>query len=101
MLNLHSALVTQTKETTEAAPYIFEHLLPHFSQDNYLPLTAYNHVDPGLRALSHSDPRAFLDSATKVIDLTPKLGTEIDGINLARLDDTQKDQLALEVRSSV
>jgi sulfonate dioxygenase len=85
-----------TKETSE--PYRYQHLLPHFSQESqYPPLTSFEHVDPAFRALSHPNPRAFLEHATKVIDLTPKLGTEIQGVSLVGLDSAGRDQLALEV----
>lgn len=77
--------------------YRYTHLLPHFSQDRYAPLIPYDHVDPGFRALSHPNPRSFLDSATSVVQLTPNLGNEVQGINLAGLDSDGRDQLALEV----
>ncbi|KAJ7596748.1 hypothetical protein C8J56DRAFT_1011395 [Mycena floridula] len=85
-------------ETTETEPeYEYSHLLPYFSQDHYPPLTPFEHVDPGLRALKHANPRAFLESASSVIELTPKLGSEIRGIQLVNLDSDGRDQLALEV----
>ncbi|GLB36478.1 putative taurine catabolism dioxygenase TauD, TfdA family protein [Lyophyllum shimeji] len=80
----------------ELEPYRYAHLLPHFSQDRYPPLTSFEHVDPGHRALSHPNPRSFLDNAT-VVELTPNLGSEVHGVNLARLNDDARDQLALEV----
>ena len=85
--------------TIEKDAYRYAHLLPHFSQVNYDPLTPFDHVDPGVRALVHSNPRAFLYGATKITDLTPKLGTEVIGIQLTRLDENGRDQLALEVSS--
>ncbi|KAF9229622.1 alpha-ketoglutarate-dependent sulfonate dioxygenase [Gyrodon lividus] len=85
-----------TEEATEET-YKYAHLLPDFSQDKYPPLTPFEHVDPGLRALNHADPRAFLKDATSVIQLTPNLGTEIRGIRLTALDSDGRDQLALEV----
>ncbi|KDQ54879.1 hypothetical protein JAAARDRAFT_37993 [Jaapia argillacea MUCL 33604] len=87
---------SQNPESSEE-PYRYSHLLPHFSQDRYPPLTPFEHVDPGLRALSHPDPRAFLNGATSVVELTPRLGTEIRGLNLSGLDSAGRDQLALEV----
>jgi sulfonate dioxygenase len=81
----------------EEEEYRYAHLLPSFSADRYPPLTPFEHVDPGHRALSHPNPRAFLEGATSVSELTPRLGTEVIGINLAELDNTGRDQLALEV----
>ncbi|KAF8898455.1 TauD-domain-containing protein [Infundibulicybe gibba] len=101
-LSLRSAPGSDNKteenpEKTAESPYRYAHLLPHFSRDHYPPLTPYEHVDPGSRALAHSNPRAFLDNATSVVELTPNLGTEVRGINLAELDNSSRDQLALEV----
>ncbi|KAF8649898.1 hypothetical protein AX16_005657 [Volvariella volvacea WC 439] len=84
-------------EQKEEEPYRYAHLLPHFSEDRYPPLTPFNHVDPGFRALSHPNPHAFLDNATSVIELTPWLGTEVRGVSLTNLDSDSRDQLALEV----
>ncbi|KAJ2989829.1 hypothetical protein NUW54_g8661 [Trametes sanguinea] len=87
-----------SEATKQEEPYKYAHLLPVFPKDeHYPPLTPFEHTDPGLRALSHPNPRAFLDNATSVIDLTPRLGSEIRGVNLAELDSTGRDQLALEV----
>ncbi|KAG6817629.1 hypothetical protein H0H87_006257 [Tephrocybe sp. NHM501043] len=91
-LKLRSAEV----EKKEEQPYRYAHLLPHFSHDHYPPLTPFEHVDPGHRALSHPNPRSFLDNAT-VVELTPSLGNEVHGVSLANLSDEGRDQLALEV----
>lgn len=80
----------------DAEQYRYKHLLPHFSQDHYPPLTPFDHLDPGARALEHPDPRAFLRNATSVVELTPRLGSEITGVNLATLDSAGRDELALE-----
>ncbi|THG98452.1 hypothetical protein EW026_g3730 [Hermanssonia centrifuga] len=77
--------------------YNYAHLFPVFQKDeHYPPLTPFEHVDPGHRALKHENPRSFLANA-KVTQLTPPIGEEVRGVNLATLDDTAKDQLALEV----
>ncbi|KAK2462010.1 hypothetical protein APHAL10511_006473 [Amanita phalloides] len=76
--------------------YRYAHLLPHFSQDRYPPLTPFEHVDPGHRALNHANPRAFLENATSIAEITPHLGTEVVGVNLVELDSDGRDQLALE-----
>ncbi|RDB28961.1 Alpha-ketoglutarate-dependent sulfonate dioxygenase [Hypsizygus marmoreus] len=90
------AVADTDRKSEEAEPYRYAHLLPHFSQDHYPPLTPFDHVDPGRRALSHPNPRSFLDNAT-VVELTPSLGSEVQGVNLAKLDSDARDQLALEV----
>lgn len=80
--------------------YPFEHLLPIFDKSVlYPPLTPFEHRDPAARAsaLPESEQRTFLKDATHVHNLTPKLGTEIVGIDLTSLDGPARDQLALEV----
>ena len=77
--------------------YRYAHLFPTFSSDRYPPLVPYDHVDPGQRALSLPNPHAFLDGATSISEITPRFGTEVVGINLAKLDSTGRDQVALEV----
>ncbi|KAI0321349.1 hypothetical protein OF83DRAFT_1099931 [Amylostereum chailletii] len=85
------------KQGSGEAPYPYAHLLPHFSPATYPPLTPFTHVDPGSRALAHPDPRSFLRNAESVVELTPNLGTEVQGVNLNKLDNDAKDQLALLV----
>ncbi|TFL06360.1 hypothetical protein BDV98DRAFT_559272, partial [Pterulicium gracile] len=78
-------------------PYRYSHLLPHFSTQTYPPLAPFQHADPGHRALKLEHPRAFLDNASSVMELTPNLGTEVSGVNLKDLDGSGRDQLALAV----
>ncbi|KIY45484.1 TauD-domain-containing protein [Fistulina hepatica ATCC 64428] len=87
---------TSTTSEHNEEPYRYVHLLPVFPSERYPPLTPFEHVDPGFRALSHPNPRSFLDNAT-VVEITPKLGSEITGVNLVDLDNDSRDQLALEV----
>lgn len=94
--------VPETKANTEKTqePYRYAHLLPVFPPDKYPPLTPFTHVDAGSRALNHPNPRAFLDKA-EVIELTPKFGSDIRGVNLAELNPDAMDELALEVYQSL
>ncbi|KAG1754977.1 TauD-domain-containing protein [Suillus paluster] len=92
ILNLRGGDKEQKTES-----YSYAHLLPYFSPEKYPPLAPFKHEDPGFRALKHADPRAFLKNAISVVELTPNLGTEVNGVNLATLDSDGRDQLALEV----
>ncbi|KAK4517174.1 uncharacterized protein ATC70_000506 [Mucor velutinosus] len=60
---------------------------------HYPPLEAFEHDDPGKRA----DPKkaSLYDNATKIFDMTPVLGTTIEGLQLSQLTDQQKSDLAL------
>ncbi|GBE78429.1 Alpha-ketoglutarate-dependent sulfonate dioxygenase [Sparassis crispa] len=88
----------EDNKTEEREEYRYAHLLPVFPQDeHYRPLTPFDHGDPASRALSHPNPRAFLDNATSVVQLTPHLGEVVTGVNLATLDNEGRDQVALEV----
>lgn len=66
-------------------------------QETYEPLKFFKHVEPGKRA----DP-AFPNLLPSTRDyqlanVTPKLGSEISGIQLSQLDSNGKDELALLV----
>ncbi|KAI0080042.1 TauD-domain-containing protein [Panus rudis PR-1116 ss-1] len=94
----NAAEAQQQQVAGQEEPYRYANLLPVFPRDeHYPPLTPFEHVDPGSRALAHPNPRAFLEGASSIVDLTPNLGTEIRGINLAALDSDGRDQLALFV----
>ena len=64
---------------------------PHWPKLDWQPLETFEHVDRGLSA----DPAktSLLSAAKKVIDLTPVIGTEIEGLDLSQLTNSQKDEL--------
>ncbi|KAJ7778670.1 hypothetical protein DFH07DRAFT_1033356 [Mycena maculata] len=69
--------------------YLYRHLLPQViptAESHQPPLEDFEHVDPGHRALKHTNPRAFLSEATRILHLTPAL-----------LDSDERDELTLEV----
>jgi len=69
---------------------------PEFVQDvEKIRTSLREYVDPATRA----DPqkKALLSAAKEVRDLTVHIGTEIVGLQLAKLTDQQKDELALLV----
>ena len=72
--------------------YAHEDLLPSFPDVQWAPLEYTPYQDKGLRG----DPkfRNLLRDATAVFDYNPKIGTEIHGVDLSKLDDAQRDDLA-------
>ncbi|KAJ6183854.1 hypothetical protein N7519_005155 [Penicillium mononematosum] len=77
---------------TQHDNYAYEDFLPSFPDIHWAPLEYTPYQDKGLRG----DPkfRNILRDATAVFDLNPKIGTEIHGVDLAKLDDAQRDDLA-------
>ncbi|KAG8862128.1 hypothetical protein FRB96_002158 [Tulasnella sp. 330] len=87
-----------TQPTADEPFYKYSWALPHFDPSIKLPpLEPFDHVDPGQRALTDPKPASFLDNATKVQDVTPFLGTTIEGVQLNKLSDRERDQVALFV----
>lgn len=67
------------------------------SKEFYPPLKFFEHIDPGSRA-DPKLPNLFpKNSETKLKSLTPKLGTDVNGVQLSQLDNAGKDELALFV----
>ncbi len=67
---------------------------------------AYTPPDPPLEEVTPARDRAFfadstkaslLKEATEVEEITPYIGTELKGVQLSKLTDAQKDELALLV----
>jgi sulfonate dioxygenase len=65
---------------------------PSFPDVSWEPLKEVKVIDRGL-LLASSDKKNLLSAASKVITLTPTIGTELQGIDLRQLSDTQKDEL--------
>jgi len=78
---------------TDDSEYKYAKYKPTFPDIHWEPLTEFKVVDRGLSA----DPtkKSLLSAATKVTDLTPVIGTELLGIDLRQLSNSQKDELAL------
>jgi sulfonate dioxygenase len=72
--------------------YAYEDFLPSFPDIHWSPLEYTPYQDKGLRG--DSKFRNLLRDATAVFDLNPKIGTEIHGVDLSKLDDAQRDDLA-------
>lgn len=66
-------------------------------KQKFAPLKFFKHQEPGARA-DPSFPNLFpKDAKYDLKRVTPKLGTEVTGIQLSQLDDKGKDELALYV----
>lgn len=72
--------------------YEYDELRPSFPDVQWEALTEVPYYDRGIQG--DFQFRNLLSDATDIIDYTPKIGTEIHGINLAKLTDAQKDDLA-------
>ena len=72
----------------------YEHgdLLPRFPNIHWEPLTEVPYQDKGLEGDNQFTD--LLSTATDVFDCNPKIGTEIQGVDLTKLTDAQKNDLA-------
>ena len=72
--------------------YEYEDLRPSFPDIFWEPIEEVPYRDKGLDG--SEDFHNLLDAATDVFDYNPKIGTEIHGIKLTQLTDSQKNDLA-------
>lgn len=79
--------VIQTHET-----YEYDHLKPRFPDVHWPELQEIPYRDKGLDG--DVNFKNLLEDATDIFDYNPKIGTEIHGVNLAKLSDAQKNDLA-------
>ncbi|OQD91130.1 hypothetical protein PENANT_c001G04102 [Penicillium antarcticum] len=72
--------------------YAYEDFLPRFPDVHWPALEETPYEDKGLRG----DPkfRNLLRDACGVFDHNPKIGTEVQGVDLSKLDNAQRDDLA-------
>lgn len=76
--------------------YEFDNLRPVYPDLKWEPLEIFEPgQDKGSLADSNNNYANLFRNAKSVTHLTPKIGTEIVGVSLAELDDTQKNELAL------
>ncbi|KAK7436983.1 hypothetical protein VKT23_018798 [Stygiomarasmius scandens] len=77
------------------ADYKYAEFKPTFPKLSWPPLEEQKVVERGLFA--DSQKKSLLGAAKKVRHYTPVLGTDLEGIDLRQLSDTQRDELALLV----
>lgn len=75
--------------------YEYSQYLPVYDNETkFPPLEPFEFVDRGLSA-DKAKTNLLQDPAAQVTELTPRVGTEIRGLQLSRLTDNQKNELAL------
>ena len=79
-------------EVEDHSDYEHEWALPYFPDVKWPALKEVPYIEKGV----FGDPnfKHLLSSATDVWDYTPKIGTEVSGIDLANITDAQKQDLA-------
>ncbi|RAO73370.1 uncharacterized protein BHQ10_009382 [Talaromyces amestolkiae] len=85
--------VTAPTEAKERQP-LYPDYLPHYDPlEKIVPVGRFEHEDPGHRA----DPNKpnLLKNATKVFELSPHCGTEIQGVQISELTTEGLDEMAL------
>ncbi|KAJ5738385.1 hypothetical protein N7493_001540 [Penicillium malachiteum] len=84
--------------TEKITPASFPNYLPVWDNETerYPPLTLFEHYDHGKDA-DPSFPDLLPKSVAQVDDITPFIGTEVQGVQLSKLSQAGKDQLALFV----
>ncbi|KAK2748420.1 hypothetical protein FQN55_004358 [Onygenales sp. PD_40] len=88
----------EVKGTDRSPPATYPNYLPVWNNETskYPPLEPFEHYDHGKDADS-TFPDLFPEGAGKVSELTPTIGSEVHGIQLSKLSEKGKDQLALFV----
>lgn len=85
----------------EDETYEYNYLRPVFPDIKWAPLEVFETSDKGNFADKNNNYENLFRDAYSVTHLNPKIGTEIVGINLAELDDVQKNELALLISERV
>ncbi|KAI0164095.1 TauD-domain-containing protein [Xylariaceae sp. FL1272] len=87
----------QAYDAASHLSYKYTQYLPVYDEETELPPTElFNFVDRGLAA-DKAKPHLLNDLDIKITRLTPRIGTEISGLQLSQLTSEQKGELALLV----
>lgn len=83
------------QQKTDDTGYEFDFFKPTYPNVKWAPLEVFDSVDKATLADPNNNYANLFRNATSVTHLSHKIGTEIVGVSLADLDDTQKNELAL------
>lgn len=88
-----SLRLNQRPKNPDGSPLYPEYLPFYDPLEKVEDLGNFDHFDPGHRA----DPKFpnLLQSTTKVVELSPSVGSEIEGIQISKLSSEGLDELAL------
>lgn len=100
-LNFASLRLSEEELKKEDETYQFDNLRPAFPELNWDPLETFEVTDKALLADPKNNFANLFRDAVSVTHLTHKVGTEIVGVKLSELDDTQKNELALLLATRV
>ncbi|KAK9414955.1 putative Dioxygenase-like protein [Seiridium unicorne] len=89
--------LSQAFDTTQHASYKYRDYLPVYDETTTFPATElFDFIDRGhLADKAKPNLLGLNDPDVKIKKLTPRVGTEINGLQLSQLSDTQKNELAL------
>ncbi|KAE9367846.1 alpha-ketoglutarate-dependent taurine dioxygenase [Stipitochalara longipes BDJ] len=76
-------------------PAKYPHYLPVWPEKTFAPLEPFEHVERGKGA--DSSLKELLCKGVSITEMTPSIGSEVGGLQLSRMSNIQKDQLALLV----
>lgn len=80
---------------TDSFKYKYKHYLPvHDETTTFPPTEPFEFVDRGVKA-DKAKPNLLGANGVIATKLTPRIGTEISGVQLSQLNDAQKNELAL------
>ncbi|RMZ15258.1 hypothetical protein D0860_01714 [Hortaea werneckii] len=84
----------ELKGSAKHPPAAYPHYLPHWDNVTYPPLEPFEAIEPGKDA----DPTfPNLLAGAHVSDLTANIGAEVQGVQISKLNNAGKDELALFV----
>ncbi|KAI1192707.1 hypothetical protein F5X97DRAFT_337347 [Nemania serpens] len=97
--NIAKLKLTRAFDAAQHTTYGYTNYLPVYDEETTFPPTEpFDFVDRGLAA-DKAKPHllGLNDPNVKIAKLTPRIGTEISGLQLSELSDVQKNELALLV----
>lgn len=93
--------ISPSELAEQDATYEFDDLKPSFPERSWPETPLYEVSDKALLADPNNGYANLLRDATNIHHLSPKIGTVIEGVSLADLDDTQRNELALLIARRV